>query len=288
MPRPPKRPTRSTDSLLESLVRRIDDRSRDADTVATGFPSLDRMLGGGVRRQDLVVLGGDVASGKSALALSMAIRAAAAEIPTMLFSGEMSPARVFERALAMEGRAAVDQLRKGELDDATRAGVGAAALRLRHLPLVVRALPGLRFEEVSEAVDIVPPRQLLIIDSLQLLAPPQPATRLQERVALAARALKRLAVERNLVVLVTAQLPHHRADRIDPRPTLDDFGGFGTVKQNADVVLLLYREEMYRPGQGVEGAAELIIAKSRNGATGFVDLYFYPHWLRFVDMLDAD
>jgi replicative DNA helicase len=206
----------------------------------------------------------------------------------MLFSGEMSPERVFERALAMEGRAAVDQLRKGELDDATRAGVGAAALRLRHIPLVVRALPGLRFEEVSEAVDIVPPRQLLIIDSLQLLAPPQPATRLQERVALAARALKRLAVERNLVVLVTAQLPHHRADRIDPRPTLDDFGGFGTVKQNADVVLLLYREEMYRPGQGVEGAAELIIAKSRNGATGFVDLYFYPHWLRFVDMLDAD
>ena len=288
MPRPPKRPTRSTDSLLESLVRRIDDRSRDADTVATGFPSLDRMLGGGVRRQDLVVLGGDVASGKSALALSMAIRAAAAEIPTMFVAGEMSPERVFERALAMEGRAAVDQLRKGELDDATRAGVGAAALRLRHLPLVVRALPGLRFEEVSEAVDIVPPRQLLIIDSLQLLAPPQPATRLQERVALAARALKRLAVERNLVVLVTAQLPHHRADRIDPRPTLDDFGGFGTVKQNADVVLLLYREEMYRPGQGVEGAAELIIAKSRNGATGFVDLYFYPHWLRFVDMLDAD
>jgi len=288
MPRPPKRPTRSTDSLLESLVRRIDDRSRDADTVATGFPSLDRMLGGGVRRQDLVVLGGDVASGKSALALSMAIRAAAAEIPTMFFSGEMSPERVFERALAMEGRAAVDQLRKGELDDATRAGVGAAALRLRDILLVVRALPGLRFEEVSEAVDIVPPRQLLIIDSLQLLAPPQPATRLQERVALAARALKRLAVERNLVVLVTAQLPHHRADRIDPRPTLDDFGGFGTVKQNADVVLLLYREEMYRPGQGVEGAAELIIAKSRNGATGFVDLYFYPHWLRFVDMLDAD
>jgi replicative DNA helicase len=288
MPRPPKRPTRSTDSLLESLVRGIDDRSRDTDTVATGFPSLDRMLGGGVRRQDLVVLGGDVASGKSALALSIAIRAAAAEIPTMFFSGEMSPERVLERALAMEGRAAVDQLRKGELDDATRAGVGAAAVRLRHLPLVVRALPGLRFEEVSEAIDIVPPRQLLIIDSLQLLASPQPATRLQERVALAARALKRLAIERNLVVLVTAQLPHHRSDRIDPRPTLDDFGGFGAIKQNADVVLLLYREEMYRPGQGVEGAAELIIAKSRNGATGFVDLYFYRHWLRFVDMLDAD
>jgi replicative DNA helicase len=65
-------------------------------------------------------------------------------------------------------------------------------------------------------------------------------------------------------------------------------GGFGAVKQNADVVLMIYREEMYRPGQGVEGAAELIVGKNRNGPTGFVDLYFYPRWLRFVDMLDPD
>jgi replicative DNA helicase len=60
----------------------------------------------------------------------------------------------------------------------------------------------------------------------------------------------------------------------------------GAIKQNADVVLAIYREEMYRPGQGVEGATELIIAKNRNGPTGFVDLYFYPRWLRFEDMLD--
>jgi replicative DNA helicase len=69
---------------------------------------------------------------------------------------------------------------------------------------------------------------------------------------------------------------------------LDDLGAFGAIKQNADVILMIYREEMYRPGQGVEGATELIVAKNRNGTTGFVDLYFYPRWLRFVDMLDAD
>jgi replicative DNA helicase len=62
----------------------------------------------------------------------------------------------------------------------------------------------------------------------------------------------------------------------------------GAIKQNADVILMIYREEMYRPGQGVEGATELILAKNRNGPTGFVDLYFYPRWLRFVDMLDSD
>jgi replicative DNA helicase len=141
---------------------------------------------------------------------------------------------------------------------------------------------------VRLAVDIVPRRRLLIVDSLQLTTPPRSASRLQERVALAVRALKALAVEWDLAVLVTAPLPGHRAGRPDPRPTLDDLGGFGAVKQNADVVLMIYREEMYRPGQGVEGAAELIVAKNRNGPTGFVDLYFYPRWLRFVDMLDPD
>jgi replicative DNA helicase len=218
----------------------------------------------------------------------MAIRAAEAQVPTMFLSGEMSPERVFERALALEGRAAIDDMRQGRLDDASRASVGAAAIRLRHSPVVVRPLLGATFDEIRTALDIVPRRRLLVVDSLQLTAPPRLAARLQERVALAVRALKALAVERDVALLVIAQLPNHQANRPDPRPTLDDLGGLGAVKQNADVVLMLYREEMYRPGQGVEGATELIVAKNRNGPTGFVDLYFYPQWLRFVDMLDAD
>jgi replicative DNA helicase len=127
---------------------------------------------------------------------------------------------------------------------------------------------------------------LVVVDSLQLTPAPRPAGRVEERVALAVRALKALAVERDVAVLATAQLPRHRAGRPDPRPTLDDLGGLGAIKQNADLVLAIYREEMYRPGQGVEGATELIVAKNRNGPTGFVDLYFYPRWLRFEDMLD--
>jgi len=277
--------------MLEVLVNQIDSRTGGApspDTVPTGFASLDRVVGGGFRRKDLVVLGGDVGSGKSALALGIAIRAAAAGAPTMYFSGEMGPERVMERALALEGRASIDDLRQGQLDDATRAAVGAAALRLRNSQLLVRPLLGADFDEIRSAVDIVPRRQLVVVDSVQLTAPPRPAARLEERVALAIRALKALAVERDLALLVVAQLPQLRGGRPDPRPTLDDLGGFGAVKQSADVVLMLFREEMYRPGQGVEGATELIVAKNRNGPTGFVDLYFYPKWLRFVDMLDND
>jgi replicative DNA helicase len=291
MPRVPKRSETSPDSMLEKLVAQIDARSGGSpasDTVPTGFPSLDRMLAGGLRRKDLVVLGGDVGSGKSALGLGVAIRAAGVGVPTLFFSGEMSPERLMERALAIEGRATVDDLRQGQLDDAARAAVGAAAVKLRNTPFVVRPLLGADPDEVRCALDMVPRRQLLVVDSLQLTAPPRPVSRLEERVALSVRALKALAVERDLAVLATAQLPGHRASRPDPRPILDDLGGLGAIKQNADVVLMIYREEMYRPGQGVEGATELIVAKNRNGPTGFVDLYFYPRWLRFVDMLDAD
>jgi replicative DNA helicase len=274
---------------LEAIVARIDaitPGSTAPDTLPSGFPSLDRMLGGGFRRQDMAVLAGDVGSGKSALALGIAIRAARAGVPTLHLSGEMGPDRVMERALALEGKASVDDLRQGRLDPAVRAAVGGAAHRLRDIPLILRPLLGDDFDEVREALDIVPPRALLVVDSLQLAPSPRPTARLEERVALAMRALKAVAVDRDLTVLATAQLSRFKADRPDPRPTLDDLGGLGAIKQNADLVLAIFREEMYRSGQGVEGATELIVAKNRNGPTGFVDLYFYSRWLRFEDMLD--
>ena len=274
---------------LESVVARIDATEPGtiaADTVPSGFPSLDRVLGGGLRRQDLAILAGDVGSGKSALALGIAIRAARAGFPTLFLSGEMGPERVMERALALEGKAPVDDLRQGRLDPTTRASVGAAAHRLRDVPLLLRPLLDESFADMREALDIVPPRALVVVDSLQLTPAPRPAARVEERVALSVRALKALAVERDVALLAAAQLPRHRPGRPDPRPTLDDLGGLGAIKQNADLVLAIYREEMYRPGQGVEGATELIVAKNRNGPTGFVDLYFYSRYMRFEDVAE--
>jgi replicative DNA helicase len=274
---------------LGRLVARIDATpagSPDPETVPSGYPSLDRMLGGGLRRQDLVVLAGDVGSGKSALALGIAVRGARAGTPVLFISGEAEPDRVLERALALEGRASVDDLRQGRLDPAARAAVGAAAVRLRDAPLALRPMSGRRFEELHEAVEMVPPRALVVVDSMALAPPPTPAARSEERMALVARALKGLAIARDVALLATAPLPGLRRGRADPRPILDDLGGLGTVKHVADVVLAIYREEMYRPGQGVEGATELIVAKNRTGPTGFVDLFFYPRWLRFEDLLD--
>jgi len=254
--------------------------------VATGFPSIDRVLGGGFRRRDLIVLAGDTGSGKSSLALGIAIRVALGGTPTVFFSGEMNEARLMERALALEGRATVDELRAGKLKDPTRASVGAAALRLRDLPLLVRDLHGLSIPELAQSLDAIPRRSLVVIDPLQLMQPPAPSS--EESLAGAARSLKAVALEKNAAMLAVAQVATNPAHRDDPRPTLDDLGGLGAVKQHADVVLGIYREEMYRPGGGMEGATELIVAKNRNGPTGFVDLFFYRKWLRFEDMLDPE
>jgi replicative DNA helicase len=128
--------------------------------------------------------------------------------------------------------------------------------------------------------------QVVVVDALQALA--GGTTSQDEALAAAVRTLKSIALDLDVTVLVTAHLPKWERARQDARPTLEDFGALGAVKQQADVVLAIYREEMYAPGYGVEGATELLVRKNRNGTTGYIDLYFYKQWLRFEDMLDPD
>jgi replicative DNA helicase len=262
-------------SPLSQLLRRIDglaDGAPAGDTVPTGFATVDKMLGGGLRTGDLVVLGGDVGSGKSALALGMAMRAAMRGCVVRYYTAEMTAERVYERMLAVEGRARIDDLRRGALDEVTRASVAAATLRMRDVPLMVDRLPA----EIRDALRAVEGLKLGIIDSLQGLPEGEDAV----------RGLKAAALELGVALLVTAHLPGLDKTRADPRPRLDDFGSQHTVKQHADIVLGLFREEMYGGGQAVEGATELSALKNRGGPTGYIDLYFYKQWLRFEDLLD--
>src|SRR5205085_10079959 len=123
---------------LDALVQRADAQRPGeitGDTVPTGFESLDKVPGGGMRRRDLILLGGDIGSGKSALALGIALRVAQQSLGVAFLSGEMNEERLMERALAIEGRVAIDDLRAAKLNDQDRAGVGGAAVRLRGLPL---------------------------------------------------------------------------------------------------------------------------------------------------------
>lgn len=271
-------------------MQRVDavaDGAPALDTVASGFPSVDAMLGGGFRRGDLVVIGGEVGSGKSALSLAMTLRMAQDGARVAYFSGEMTVDRLLERSLAIEGRVRVDEVRKGALNVSGRASIGAAAVRLRdnapEFAVIPRGGVASIRDELKRAGDIP---AIVIIDSLAALA--QDARPLDEELADAVRQLKSMALELNIGFIVTSQVPGLDPARRDRRPTIDDFGALGAIKQHADVVLAIFREEMYDPNSGVDGATELLVRKNRNGATGYIDLYFYQKWMRFEDMLDPD
>jgi replicative DNA helicase len=275
--------------LDEARTRRaigtIIDGSAPRDTIPTGFPSLDNALGGGVRRRDLVILGGEVGSGKSALALAIALRATEAGAKVRFLSAEMDQTRAAERALAIEARVRVDDLRRGNLDTESRSRLEVAARRVEQQFPIFDALlasdtGALEHDVRLQGVDLV------VIDPLQALA--TGGRPLDEEMASSARALKRLAVDRDVCVIATSGLPQIVRDRKDLRPQLDDFGALGAPKQFADVVLGLYRQEMYDSAPDVDGATELLVLKNRNGSRGYVDLFFYKQWMRFEDMLEPD
>lgn len=281
-------------SPLSRLMMRVDavaDGAARPDGVPTGFLSLDRLLGGGVRAGDLMVLGGDVGVGKSALALAIALRVRAAGHPVEFVSGEMDMERLLERVLAIEGRASVDDIRAGTLDEQARAAIGAAALRLRdQLPRLSR-MPAGGVEPLVDALRDAAAEagggpRLVVLDSLQSI--PRGGTPQDEELAAAVLALKRHAMDAGVAVLATAQLPALARVHPDNRPRLDDFGALGAVKHHADVVLALYREELYARAPGHEGATELALLKNRNGPTTYVDLFFYKQWVRFEDVMDPE
>jgi replicative DNA helicase len=278
-------------SPLARVVRRVDavvDGEPSDDTFATGFPSIDRCLGGGMRRGDLIVLGGDVGSGKSGLALAIALRMAEVGRKVLFITSEMSADRVMERALAIEGRIRIDVMWGGTLDEESRTAMGAAAVRLRNRMPAIEVLSRGTPTDVAGLLASHPGTDVLVLDAVQAVT--TGTAGLDDEMAAAVRDLKALALQQRVALFATSHVPALPSvgGRIDLRPTLDDFGARGAIKQHADVVLALYREEMYAPGTGVEGATEVLVRKNRNGGTGYVDLYFYKQWLRFEDMLDPD
>ena len=290
----PERPSRSEPAQDEparpldaaSYLEGIHAAGGTADTLSTGFPSLDALLGGGVRRGDLVVLAGDVGSGKTSLAMAIALRAAESGRSVAFFSGELSAERLLERALAVQGRARLDDLRHGRLDEVGYAAVASAALVMRaHAPLFAH-LPPTGVAGLSDLLIEHLGLDLLVIDPVQSLA--RGVLPMDEEMAQAVRDLKGLAVGRDCAVLLVSHLATAVQGRADARPQLADLGALGSLRQLADTVLAVYREELYETSRDVDGATELHVLKHRGGGTGYADLYFYKQWLRFEDMVEPD
>lgn len=271
-------------SPLTRIVARLDRTAAGEaahDLVATGFPSVDKALGGGIRRGELVVLGGDDSVGSSALALGIAIRGTER---ALFLSSEMQPERVYERALAITAKVSLEHIRLGAVDEEERARLAASALAMRdQAPVVETFLQG-GVANIERAIEATPSAPLVVVDTLEGVL--QRDHGQEEALSFAVLALKRLALTHQVAVLLTTHLPALDRHRRDRRPRLSDFGISGAVGAHADVVLGLYREEMYDFDHGVSGAAELLMLKNRAGARGYVDLYFDTRYGRFEDVAE--
>lgn len=278
--------TRLDISPLARVVARAD-RARDGEVdpglVRTGFPSIDRLIGGGLRRGDLIVLGGDDGAGTSSLALAITLRQL---VPALLLTSEMHPDRVYERALASRARVSLEALRLGATDDADRVRLGAAALDLRERAPVIDVMGHDGAAGVARAIDASPDVRLVVVDGLEGLLAHDGGR--DEALAFTLLSLKRIALEREVACLVISHLPALDRTRKDRRPRLADFGACGAAGVHADLVLGLYREELYESDLGVSGATEVLVLKRRDGASGYADLYYHGPWLRFEDVLDAE
>lgn len=252
--------------------------------VPCGFPSLAPFVQGGFRAGELVVIGGDAGAGVSSLALAMALRASAMRTPTALLSGEHTYLRLAERALTAVSRVPLSRLRAGDLGDAMQEAVTTTLAHLREQAPLLAPLGRDGMVGLERALDAAPETRLLVVDGLESLLT-DPAAR-DDTLAFAVLACKQLALSREVVVLLTTHLPAFDRGRKVLRPTLADFAVHGAVGVHADLVLGLFREEVYFPDEPVTGAAELHLLKHRTGAAGYVDLYFDAPCLRFEDVIE--
>jgi replicative DNA helicase len=271
--------------LLSSVLHRLasDDRPAPApDVVTTGYASLDRLLAGGLRQGELVVLGGDAGAGKTSLVLGIAIRAAVAGHSVLILTQESTVERAWERLVSAESGVTHIAIRTGVLPAGASDSLRSAADVLRRLPITVERAPytpALLTERLE--VDGLP--HLVIIDGLAGFdQSPRPIAEAHAQVI---RLAKRIAIDADVAVLLTAPLTTDRALNPPPRPTLNDMPG--TAATVADVVIGVFREGLYDEAPDVAGAFEVHVVKHRAAANAFADLYIEPGAGRVEDLIEA-
>ncbi len=272
--------------LLTTVLQRLatDDTSPSPapDLVTTGYPSLDRLLAGGLRRGELAVLLGDAGAGKTALALGIAIRAAVAGHHVLILTHESSIERCWERLVTAESGVSQIAIRTGVLPAGAGDSLKSAADVLRRLPITVERAP-YSATLLGERLDAGSLAPLVIIDGLAGIdQPPRP---LVEAQAQAIRTAKRVAVDQDVAVLLTASFATDRTLSLPPRPTLSDAPG--TAAAVGDVLLGIFREALYDDAPDVAGAFEVHVLKHRAAPTTFADLYIEPGAGRVEDLIES-
>jgi len=281
--------------ILWPTFERIEELQRTPGAVtgvASGYADLDNMTAG-FQAGDLVVIAGRPSMGKTSLALNIAQHAAIdGEVSVAVFSLEMSKEALVQRLLCAEGRVDSGRLRRGRLQDDEYTRLATAAGHLNTAPIWIDDSPAinpleLRAKARRLAADI--DLGMIVIDYMQLMTGPRNVENRQQEISAISRSLKAIAKELNIPVLALSQLSRQPEQRTDKRPLLADLRESGAIEQDADLVLFVYREEAYRKdsdkfdesGESIEGKAELIIGKQRNGPTGTVNLFFHKAYTLF-------
>ena len=254
--------------------------------VPTGFADMDKLTGG-LQRSDLIILAARPSVGKSALQLGITHNSAVKHGKTVgIFSLEMSAEQMVQRLLSMETGVDSHRLRLGLIDDSEWDQISRAFGRLAEAGIYIDDTPGISIMDVrSKARRLYAERglDLIIVDYLQLLSGRRTENRVQE-ISEISRSLKGLARELNIPVLALSQLSRAVESRTDHRPMLSDLRESGSIEQDADIVMFIYREDVYDKETDKKGIAEVIIAKHRNGPTGTVHLRFFDRTARFADL----
>ncbi|MGP3593640.1 replicative DNA helicase [Vagococcus sp. WN89Y] len=281
---------KSIDQILEATVARIEtlfQQPHDGVTgVDTGYQDLNKKTAG-LQRSDLIIVAARPSMGKTTFAMNLCENAAMLQDkPVLIFSLEMPAEQIMMRMLASLSRVDQTRIRTGQLDDEDWARIsGTMGILLEKRNMYIDDSSGLTPTEVrSRARRIYREHEglsLIMIDYLQLMRVPSLSDNRTLEIAEISRSLKALAKELQVPVVALSQLNRSLEQRADKRPVNSDLRESGSIEQDADLIMFIYRDEVYHENSDLKGIAEIIIGKQRNGPIGTVRLTFNGQWSRF-------
>lgn len=284
--KPSYHPLRNILKTTFKELERLYEKKQLVTGVPSGFSDLDAMTSG-FQPADLIIVAGRPSMGKTAFCLNIAQYAASeARVPTAIFSLEMSKEQLALRMLCSEARVDNHRLRIGCIAENEWGKLAMAAGRLAETNIYIDDTPGISVFEMRAKARRLKAEHglgLIIVDYLQLMSSSRTRSESREQeISEISRSLKALAKELNIPVIALSQLNRRVEDRVDKRPHMADLRESGAIEQDADVILFIYREEVYHPdSEEAKGKAEIIIGKQRNGPIGDVKLTFRSEYTRF-------
>ena len=280
----------SFSDALEETINEIDANSNRPDGVygvPTDFIEFDELTGG-LHGGQMIVIAARPGVGKSTLALDIARSASIHhQMTTVFFSLEMSRTELAMRILSAEGKISMGRLKKGDLDTEGWTNLATLQGRIDSAPLFIDDSPNMTLMEIRAKCRRLKQRndlKLVVLDYLQLMSSGKKVESRQQEVSEFSRSLKLLAKELDVPVIALSQLNRGSEQRTDKRPMVSDLRESGSIEQDADMVILLHREDMYNPESDRVGEADMIIAKHRGGPTRTIPLAFSGKYSRFNNM----